>query len=53
MLLEGSTIRNVERTTQLHRDTILKLLVLAGEKAERIMTSKIVNIHAAIYTPAM
>lgn len=45
MLLEGSSIRSVERSTELHRDTILKLLVLAGEKAERVMASKIVNVQ--------
>lgn len=44
MLLEGSSIRSVERSTELHRDTILKLLVLAGEKVERVIARKIVNI---------
>jgi IS1 family transposase len=44
MLLEGCSIRSVERTTELHRDTILKLLVLAGEKCERIMGKLIVNV---------
>lgn len=37
MLLEGSSVRSVERTTELHRDTILKLLTVAGEKCEKIM----------------
>ena len=36
MLSAGSSVRIVERTTELHRDTILKLLTLAGEKCERI-----------------
>lgn len=45
MLLEGSSVRSVERTTELHRATILKLLVMAGEKAERVMAKKIVNIQ--------
>jgi transposase-like protein/IS1 family transposase len=44
MLLEGSSVRAVERTTEVHRDTILKLLALAGEKAERVMASKLVNV---------
>lgn len=30
LLLEGSSIRSVERITELHRDTILRLLVLAS-----------------------
>src|SRR5229473_2254065 len=37
MLLEGSSVRSAERITELHRDTILKLLVVAGEKCEKIM----------------
>jgi len=44
MLLEGSSIRSVERMTELHRDTILKLLVIAGEKCEKIMGRYVRNI---------
>ncbi len=44
MLLEGSSVRSTERIVDIHRDTILKLLVLAGEKAERIMAKTIVKI---------
>lgn len=44
MLLEGSSVRSVERIVDIHRDTILKLLLLAGEKAERIMARKIVKV---------
>jgi transposase-like protein/IS1 family transposase len=44
MLLEGSSVRSVERITELHRDTILKLLVVAGEKCERIMASYVRNV---------
>lgn len=44
MLLEGSSIRSVERTTELHRDTIMRLLVIAGEKCERIMGRYVRNI---------
>lgn len=47
LLLEGSSVRTTERITELHRDTILRLLVLAGEKAERIMATRIVNIPVA------
>ena len=35
MLLEGASVRSVERTTEIHRDTILRLLVVAGEKCEK------------------
>jgi transposase-like protein/IS1 family transposase len=44
LLLEGSSVRSVERITDLHRDTILKLLVVAGEKAERIMGKYVRNV---------
>ncbi len=44
MLLEGSSIRATERITGLHRDTIMKLLVLAGKKCERLMGRMIVNV---------
>src|SRR5580658_6076961 len=44
MLVEGCSIRSIERTTELHRDTILKLLVMVGEKCERIMGRLIVNV---------
>ena len=45
MLLEGSSVSTVERITGIHHRTILKLLVLAGEKAERIMAEKIRNVQ--------
>jgi IS1 family transposase len=44
MLLEGSSVRSVERMTELHRDTILKLLVVAGEKCEKVMARYVRNI---------
>jgi transposase-like protein/IS1 family transposase len=44
MLLEGNSVSSVERMTEVHHGTILKLLVLAGEKCERIMATKIVNV---------
>ena len=34
-LAEGSSIRSIERITGVHRDTILGLLLKAGEKCER------------------
>ena len=46
LLLEGSSVSTVERITEVHHTTILKLLVLAGEKAERVMAQKIRNVQA-------
>src|SRR6202167_347320 len=44
MLLEGNSVRATERLTGLHRDTILRLLVAAGEKCEKLMGRLLVNI---------
>src|SRR5579863_949094 len=45
LLLEGNSVSTVERVTDVHHTTILKLLVLAGEKCERIMAEKIRNVQ--------
>jgi len=45
LLLEGNSISSVERITEIHHGTILKLLVLAGEKCDRIMAEKIRNVE--------
>src|SRR5579863_5259212 len=45
LLLEGNSVSSVERITEVHHTTILKLLVLAGEKCERIMAQKIRNVE--------
>jgi transposase-like protein len=44
LLLEGNSISSVERITEVHHTTILKLLVIAGEKCERILGDKIRNV---------
>jgi transposase-like protein/IS1 family transposase len=44
LLLEGNSVSSVERSTDVHHTTILKLLVLVGEKCERIMATKVRNI---------
>lgn len=41
LLLEGMSVRSVERVTGIHRDTILRLLVLAGERCETLMVDKV------------
>ena len=44
LLLEGNSVSSTERLTDVHHTTILKLLVLAGEKCERVMAEKIRNV---------
>ena len=44
LLLEGNSIRSTERITETDRNTIMKLLVLAGQKAENLMAKLIVNV---------
>ena len=44
LLLEGMSVRSVERVTGVHRDTILRLLVLAGERCERLMDEKLKSL---------
>jgi transposase-like protein/IS1 family transposase len=44
LLVEGCSVRSIERTTELHRDTILRLLVVAGGKCERLMGRMVVNV---------
>ncbi len=44
LLIEGASVRSTERITGIHRDTILRLMVLAGEKCEKIMGRLIVNV---------
>lgn len=44
LLIEGASVPSAERITGLHRDTILRLLVKAGEKCEKLMAREIVNV---------
>ena len=45
MLCEGVSIRcSIERLTDTHRDTIMRLLVLAGERCEKLLGEKIRNV---------
>jgi IS1 family transposase len=43
-LIEGCSIRSTERLTGLHRDTIMSLLVLAGERCSRLMDERMQNL---------
>src|SRR5579863_8352497 len=45
LLLEGNSVSTIERVTGVHHGTTLKLLVLAGEKCERIMAQRIRNVQ--------
>jgi IS1 family transposase len=46
LLLEGNSVSSVSRLTGAHIGTILRLLVKAGEKAEKIMAARIRNVQA-------
>jgi IS1 family transposase/transposase-like protein len=43
LLVEGCSVRSIERITGTHRDTILNLLALAGDRCERLLEKKIHN----------
>jgi IS1 family transposase len=45
LLIEGTSIRSTERVTGLHRDTIIRLLVLAGERCIKFMDSKLRDLR--------
>jgi transposase-like protein/IS1 family transposase len=45
LLIEGCSISTIERFTGLHHGTILKILVIAGEKCEKIMGRMIRNVE--------
>jgi IS1 family transposase len=44
-LLEGCSIRTTERLTGLNRNTIMRLLVDAGERCETLLDSTMRNLH--------
>jgi transposase-like protein/IS1 family transposase len=44
LMLEGMSIRAIERFTGLHRDTILSLMVTASQKARQVLNEKIQHI---------
>jgi len=45
LLVEGTSIRSIERVTGVHRDTIMRLLLLAGENCGRLMDAKFRNLR--------
>ncbi len=40
-MVEGNSIRSIERLTGIHRDTILRLLVLCGQRCEKFLEDRI------------
>lgn len=45
-LVEGVSIRSIERITGVNRNTIMSLLVSSGEKAQEILDREMVNIQS-------
>ncbi|OGU70182.1 MAG: hypothetical protein A2V93_03900 [Ignavibacteria bacterium RBG_16_34_14] len=45
MLVEGNSIRSIERVTNVHRDTIMRLGITLGEKARELSTSILKHIQ--------
>jgi len=45
LLVEGMSIRGIERVTQVHRDTILRLLLFSGERCSALMNMKMRDLH--------
>jgi transposase len=43
-LVEGSSIRSVERMTGIHRDTIMRLMVRVGQNCEKILDNNLRNL---------
>jgi transposase-like protein/IS1 family transposase len=44
LLVEGCSVRSIERITGIHRDTILNVLVLVGDRCERLLENKITGL---------
>ncbi|MDP9054057.1 MAG: IS1 family transposase [Acidobacteriota bacterium] len=44
LLLEGNSVRSTQRVTGVDQNTIMKLLVVAGEKCEKIMARYVRNV---------
>jgi transposase-like protein/IS1 family transposase len=44
-LVEGCSIRSTERLTDVNRNTIMRLLLIAGERSARLMDARMRNLH--------
>jgi len=47
MLTEGNSIRSVERMTGLHRNIVMQILVIAGERCEELLAREVRNVPVA------
>jgi transposase-like protein len=47
LLLEGNSIRSTERITGMDRNTIMRALVLAGDRCEHLMRTRIVGLQVS------
>jgi IS1 family transposase len=47
-LVEGLSIRSIERLTGVHRDTIMRLLVTSGEHAQTVLDEKLQNLDSRL-----
>jgi IS1 family transposase len=45
LLVEGSSIRSIERITGVHRDTIMRLMNYAGSKAQEILDNELTGLE--------
>jgi IS1 family transposase len=45
LMLEGMSVRAIERFTGVHRDTILRLMNAAAQKARNVLDTKVQNIN--------
>jgi transposase-like protein/IS1 family transposase len=45
LLLEGNSLRSTERIVGIDRNTIMKLLVLAGERCAKLLTERVQNVR--------
>jgi hypothetical protein len=47
LLLEGNAVASIERVTGLHKRTILDLMILVGERCERLMEKMIHGVRVS------
>ena len=46
LLVEGMSIRSVERVTHLHRDTLVKLIRLSGDRCQLLMDARLGDLKS-------
>ena len=47
-LVEGSSIRSIERIFHVHRDTIMRLMVKVGENCQRLLDERMKGFHCRL-----